>query len=113
MLAVKRRADRNLVIVDGGMADNPRPALYGACHHVVPVVRETGPARLTSVFGRACESDFIADASLPDGVARGDLLAACTTGAYTYSMSSNYKAFPLPAVVAVEDGAPALWVAAK
>ena len=85
VLAVKRRADRNLVIVDGGMADNPRPALYGACHHVVPVVRETGPARLTSVFGRA----------------------------YTYSMSSNYKAFPLPAVVAVEDGAPALWVAAK
>jgi|HubBroStandDraft_6_1064221.scaffolds.fasta_scaffold00077_5 diaminopimelate decarboxylase len=112
ILSVKRRADGNLLVVDGGMADNPRPALYGAYHHVVPILEETGVKRLTSVFGRACESDFIANAMLPDNLDRGDLLAVCTTGAYTHSMSSNYNGFRKPAVVGVSERGHDLWVAA-
>jgi diaminopimelate decarboxylase len=110
VLAVKRRTDRNLVIVDGGMADNPRPTLYGAYHHIVPATAIAGARRIASVFGRACESDFIADTALPDAIERGDLLATCTTGAYTYSMSSHYNGFPKPPVVAVESGAHRVWI---
>jgi diaminopimelate decarboxylase len=112
VMAIKRRAEANLVVVDGGMADNPRPALYGAYHSVVPVLARRTTERLTSVFGRACESDFIAEAMLPDDLERGDLLAVCTTGAYTYSMSSNYNGFPKPAVVGVSGRGHELWVAA-
>ena len=109
VLAVKRRGERALAIVDGGMADNPRPALYDAYHHVVPIRERSGPRRLTDVYGRACENDFIAQVLLPDDLERGDLVAACTTGAYTYSMSSNYNCFPRPAVVGVSRGEHTLW----
>jgi diaminopimelate decarboxylase len=112
ILAVKRRPEANLVVVDGGMADNPRPTLYGAYHHVVPVLATGEGQKPTSVFGRACESDFIANAMLPDDLERGDLLAVCTTGAYTYSMSSNYNGFPKPAIVGASERGHELWVAA-
>jgi diaminopimelate decarboxylase len=104
VLAVKRRSEGNVVVVDGGMADNPRPMLYGAYHHIVPLVEAGGAQRPTNVFGRACESDFIARAMLPERLERGDFLVACTTGAYTYSMSSNYNGFPKPTVVLIEAG---------
>jgi diaminopimelate decarboxylase len=110
VMSVKRRGDRTFVVVDGGMADNPRPALYGAYHHIVPVVATSGPQRLAAIFGRACEDDFIAEALLPADLERGSLLAACTTGAYTYSMSSNYNGFDKPRVVAVSHGAHEVWV---
>ncbi len=109
VLSVKRRGSRHLVVVDGGMADNPRPALYGAYHRAIPVGDPSRPVRSAFVYGRACESDFLAEADLPDDVRRGDLVAFCTTGAYTYSMSSNYNRFPRPAVVGVESGAHAAW----
>jgi diaminopimelate decarboxylase len=112
ILAVKRRRDGNIVVVDGGMADNPRPMLYGAYHHIIPAVETGGPRCVTSVFGRACESDFIAEIELPDAIDRGDLLLVCTTGAYTYSMSSHYNGFPKPAVVGVLEGEHAPWIAA-
>ena len=110
VLAVKRRGERALVVVDGGMADNPRPALYDAYHHVVPVRERSGLERPTDVYGRACENDFIAQSLLPGDLERGDLLAVCTTGAYTYSMSSNYNCFPRPAVVGVNEGESNLWI---
>jgi diaminopimelate decarboxylase len=110
VLSVKRRGERTLVVVDGGMADNPRPALYDAYHHVVSVAEKPRPKRLTDVYGRACENDFIAQTFLPDDIERGDLIAACTTGAYTYSMSSNYNCFPRPAVVGVNEGESSLWI---
>jgi diaminopimelate decarboxylase len=103
VLAVKRRGDGLLVVVDGGMADNPRPALYDAYHHII-AVRRSSELTTAAVFGRACETDFIAEAPLPTDLARGDLLAVFTTGAYTYSMASNYNGFPKPALVAVRHG---------
>ncbi|HKU80614.1 MAG TPA: hypothetical protein VJP76_00490, partial [Candidatus Tumulicola sp.] len=104
VLAVKRRPGGSIVVVDGGMADNPRPMLYGAYHHVVAVDDDGSPRRAADVFGRACESDFIARAELPERLDRGDYVAVCTTGAYTYGMSSNYNGFPKPALAGIRDG---------
>jgi diaminopimelate decarboxylase len=105
VMAVKRQTDRTFVIVDGSMADNPRPALYDAYHHIIPADRD-GPAEIeATVCGRSCENDELGAVSLPSDVRSGDLLAMCTTGAYTYSMAGNYNRFPRPAVVAVRAGA--------
>lgn len=98
---------RLYVSVDGGMSDNARPALYGAQYsaRVVSRTSEAAPA-LARVVGRHCESgDIVVDAEyLPGDVAPGDLLAVPATGAYCYSLSSNYNAVPRPPVVAVGDG---------
>lgn len=102
VMAVKNQAGRPFVVVDGGMTDNPRPALYDAYHHPVLASRRGGPLRETVVCGRSCENDRIVTAPLPDDIAVGDVLALCTSGAYTYSMSSNYNRFVRPAVVAVD-----------
>ncbi|TAM59693.1 diaminopimelate decarboxylase [bacterium] len=111
VMSVKEHATRRFVIVDGSMADNPRPALYGSYHHVVradgPV---TGALRAATICGRSCESDEMMTVELPEDLRGGDLLAVCTTGAYTYSMASNYNRFAKPAVVLTADGAHTLWV---
>ncbi len=109
VMAIKRYAKRTFVIVDGSMADNPRPALYGAYHHVV-AARDSG-ARYhpVTICGRSCENDELADAPVPEDLRAGDLLAFCATGAYTYSMASNYNRFSRPPVVALEDGEATLW----
>ncbi len=62
------------------------------------------------VCGRSCEADELGEAMLPEDLRAGDLVAMRTTGAYTYSMSSNYNTFPRPPVVAVDNGAPRVWV---
>lgn len=100
-------ASRRYVAVDGGMSDNPRPVLYDADYTAVSARRTSeAPALLSRVVGKHCESGDIVvrDAFLPADVRRGDLLAVPATGAYTYSMSSNYNALPRIAVVAVRDG---------
>ncbi len=105
VVADKRHGTRRFVIVDGGIADNPRPALYGAYHHPVLANRAgSQTATLVTVCGRSCENDRLVSAELPDDVSSGDLLALQTTGAYTYSMASNYNRFPKPAVVFAGDG---------
>ncbi len=109
VVAIKRYAKRTFVIVDGSMADNPRPALYGAYHHVVPARECATRYHPVTICGRSCENDALADAPLPEDLRAGDLLAFCTTGAYTYSMASNYNRFPRPPVVAVEGGEATLW----
>jgi diaminopimelate decarboxylase len=93
------------IIVDGGMSDNPRPALYDARYQAcMPERPEAATDGTYTVFGRHCESDrLIADAPLPDPQP-GDLLAVRATGAYTYSMASNYNRFPRPAVVLAAEG---------
>lgn len=94
------------VSVDGGMADNPRVALYDAPYHPVLATRLDAPATGTfAVAGRHCESgDVLAwDVSLP-APAPGDLLAVPMTGAYHATMASNYNAFGRPAAVVVDDG---------
>lgn len=92
---------KNYVSVDGGMTDNPRYALYGSAYTVYAAGRMDEPAVLhCDVVGRCCESGDIIQPKvvLPD-VRRGDLLAVCTTGAYNYSMASNYNRMVRPPVV--------------
>ena len=104
VLAVKRQSRRTFVVVDGGIAENPRPALYGARYHVITAGRSHGDEEEMTLCGRSCENDELGSVSLPRGVGCGDLLAMCATGAYTYSMAGNYNRFPRPAVVAVGNG---------
>ena len=103
VMAVKRFEGRRFVIVDGSMADNPRPAIYGAYHHFESAEPRTALAPAI-VCGRSCEADELGEAMLPE-----DLRAVRTTGAYTYSMSSNYNWFPRPPVIAVGAGEPQPW----
>lgn len=97
---------RNYASVDGGMTDNPRFALYEAKHQIVVANRLQAPGEaLWSISGRCCESgDMLArDVYLPDLLA-GDVLAMLSTGAYTYSMASNYNRVARPAVVLAASG---------
>ncbi len=98
---------RTYVAVDGGMSDNIRPALYGSRYEAFLANKATEPSsKVVTVAGAHCEQGdlLIRDVALPESVARGDLLAVPATGAYGYSMASNYNKFPRPAVVAVRDG---------
>lgn len=97
---------RNYVSVDGGMTDNPRFALYGARHYTLLAQRAfDAPDGLWSVSGKCCESGdmLIKDVALPSPHA-GELLVQFATGAYTYSMASNYNRVARPAVVLVSPG---------
>jgi diaminopimelate decarboxylase len=104
---VKRAGDTTWVAVDGGMSDNPRPALYGARYAALLANRADEPATgMYAVCGKHCESGdiLIQRAELPEP-RRGDLLAVPATGAYTLGMASNYNAIPRPAAVLIEDAA--------
>ncbi len=97
---------RKYVSVDGGMADNIRPALYQAAYTGVLANRvEVEDEEKVSIAGKACESGdmLIWDIGLPR-TAQNDILAVFSTGAYGYAMASNYNRLPRPAVVFVEDG---------
>lgn len=94
------------LLVDGGMTDNPRPAMYQAKYEAGLVSRPDAPPEQTyTIAGRACESGdvLITGAKLPKAQV-GELLIVPNTGAYTYSMSSNYNRIERPAVVFVKDG---------
>ncbi len=98
---------KNYVSVDGGMSDNPRFALYGSPYTVVAAEKMKEPTTfLCSVVGRCCESgDIIQEnVSLPASIKRGDVLAVLTTGAYNYSMASNYNRLPRLPVVMLCNG---------
>lgn len=97
---------RKYVSVDGGMGDNPRYALYQAEYEAAVANRPAGePHELVTVVGKYCESGdiLIKDIMLPR-VQPGDTLAVLSTGAYNYSMASNYNRMPRPAVVMVNQG---------
>jgi diaminopimelate decarboxylase len=101
------------VAVDGGMADNIRPALYQARYSVLAAGKAEQPHNLTvNLAGMHCESgDVLATGiDLPEDIQRGDVVAVAATGAYGYSMASNYNKQPRPAVVTVEDGEARLMV---
>ena len=104
--AVKRRGHKTWLLTDGGMADNPRHALYGSRYTCLPV---TGLGRekleKVAIAGPYCESGdvVIEDLSLPD-VAEGELVAIPVAGAYHLSMSSNYNGARRPAVLWLEEG---------
>lgn len=98
---------KNYVSVDGGMTDNPRFALYKSSYTLLPANKMNEERDfLCSVVGRCCESgDIIQEnVSLPSSVKRNDIIAVLTTGAYNYSMSSNYNRLPKPPVVMLRDG---------
>ncbi len=96
---------RTYVSVDGGLSDNPRPALYGAVYSALVANKADKPLRRkVTISGKHCETDtLISDLEVPE-VSPGDILAVQTTGAYNYSMASNYNRFPRPAAVLVRDG---------
>ena len=98
---------KSYVSVDGGMTDNPRFALYGSPYTILNVKDELpDETDICSVVGRCCESGDILQENvpMPKDIHRGDLLACFTTGAYNYSMASNYNRIPRPAVVMLSDG---------
>jgi diaminopimelate decarboxylase len=104
---VKRAsAAMTYVTIDGGMSDNPRPAMYGARYTALLADRiEAEPTGTFAVAGKHCESGdvLIERVELPEPQ-RGDVLVVLATGAYTLSMSSTYNAVPRPAAVLVRDG---------
>lgn len=97
---------RSYVSIDGGMPDNPRYALYKADYTAVIANKANRPAsRIMTIAGRCCESgDLIQENTALQECEHGDILAVLATGAYNYSMSSNYNRLPRPAVVMVKDG---------
>ena len=102
----KTFAGREYVFVDGGMADNPRYALYKAKYEAMLANKMNEEADTTyTVAGKCCESGdmLVMDANLPKAE-QGDLLLVSSTGAYNYSMSSNYNRLPKLPVVFVKDG---------
>lgn len=98
---------RTYVAVDGGMSDNPRPVLYGSGYETFLARSFRSPRQLAvRVVGKHCESGdmLVSDGRLPADTAVGDLLVTPVTGAYGFSMASNYNRVPRPAVVFVRDG---------
>ena len=97
---------KNYVSIDGGMTDNPRFALYGSSYTVLLANRMAEAKDFTcDLVGRCCESGDIIqqNISIPQPN-RGDIVAVCTTGAYNYSMASNYNRIPRPPVVMLRGG---------
>lgn len=96
---------RNYVSVDGGMPDNPRYTLYASRYMVVHANRANAPADFCcTLAGRCCESgDLLAEDTYIAKPKRGELLAVLVTGAYNYSMASNYNRIPRPPVVTIEN----------
>lgn len=97
---------RNYVTIDGGMTDNPRFALYKAAYTVINASRTSDSADYEcTITGRCCESgDRIAEDVKIAKPERGDIIAVLTTGAYNYSMASNYNRVPRPAMVVISGG---------
>ena len=102
----KIKGIKNYVSIDGGMFENPRYALYQAKYSVVAATRmNENNVETYSIAGKCCESgDIIAEDTLLPEINKGDLLAVLSTGAYNYSMSSNYNRNLVPPVVMVENG---------
>ncbi len=96
---------KSYIAIDGGMTDNPRYALYGSAYTVYPTVKAECDL-LCDLVGKCCESDDIIQPAitLPSSLSRGDRVAVATTGAYNYSMASNYNRVGRPAVIMIKNG---------
>ena len=104
---------KEYLFVDGGMADNPRPAMYGSKYTFDIANKLSEPkTKHYDIAGKFCESGDILGKQVPlQAAGRGDILMVYGTGAYNYAMSSNYNRFCRPAMVAVENGASSIWIA--
>jgi diaminopimelate decarboxylase len=105
VLYTKHNSEKNFVIVDAGMNDLIRPSLYDSYHRIQPVIKEEGEMFVADVVGPICESgDYIAKDRMIPELKRGDLIAVMSSGAYSFSMSSNYNSRPRVPEVLVKDG---------
>ena len=96
---------RTYISVDGGLSDNPRPALYEAKYEAIVANKATQPHdRVYTVAGRHCETDLLFPDMALAPAEPGDILAVQSTGAYNFVMASNYNRFRRPAVVLVNEG---------
>ena len=105
--ARKPLSQRTYLAVDGGMSDNPRPVLYGSGYEAFDVAHPLAPRpQAVRLVGRHCESGdvLIDEAWLPASTGVGSVIATPVTGAYGYSMASNYNRVPRPSVVFVNQG---------
>jgi diaminopimelate decarboxylase len=102
VLYVKRSQQKNFVVVDAGMNDLMRPALYGSYHEIVPLEQRSGEKMRADVVGPLCETgDFLAHDREMAVPREGDLLALMSAGAYGYVLASNYNSRPRPAELLV------------
>lgn len=102
---LKDKGHKHFIIVDAGMNDLVRPAMYEAYHHIVPVIKRDVGYVKSDVVGPICETgDFLALDRDVQKVERGDCLAVLSAGAYGFAMSSNYNARPKACEVLVEKG---------
>ena len=102
---IKETDEKKFVIVDGGMNDLIRPALYGSYQEIQPVLRRSAEKIVADVVGPICESgDFFAKDREIERPQRGDLLAVMSAGAYGFTMASNYNSHPKPPEVLVDGG---------
>ncbi len=103
VLYIKENQHKRFVVVDGGMNDLIRPALYGSYHEILSVARQEGPMEPADVVGPLCETgDFLArDRQMPE-LRSGDLLVVLGAGAYGYVLASNYNSRPRPAEILVD-----------
>lgn len=103
IIYVKKTSKRNFLIVDAGMNDLARPAIYGAYHEIIPAELRGGVEHNWDIAGPICESSdiFAKDRKMPS-VKDGDLLVILCAGAYGYSMASNYNLRPRPAEIIAE-----------
>jgi diaminopimelate decarboxylase len=102
-----REIDKTYVSVDGGMGDNIRPALYGAEYSALIANKPKEPCtKKVTIAGKYCESGdiLLRDFAVPASIERGDTLMVFGTGAYNYTMASNYNRVPRPAMVLVKEG---------
>ena len=104
---------RNYVSIDGGMTDNPRYTLYQSQYTVINASKAALPADYEcTLAGRCCESgDLIAENIKIAKPSRGDIMAVLVTGAYNYSMASNYNRVPRPPIIMISNSKP--YVAVK
>ena len=103
VLFLKETAEKKFVIVDGGMNDLIRPALYGSYQGIRPIVQRDGEKIVADVVGPICESgDFFAKDREISRPQRGDLLAIMSAGAYGFVMASNYNSHPKPPEILVD-----------
>ena len=102
VLYIKENQQKRFIIVDGGMNDLLRPALYGSYHEILPLERRYGPLRCGDVVGPLCETgDFLAQKRELPELKPGDFVAVMSTGAYGFALASNYNSRPRPAEVLV------------
>jgi diaminopimelate decarboxylase len=101
---IKTTSHKNFAIVDAGMNDLIRPALYDAWHDILPINLRYGDTHFYDIVGPVCESSDVIGKSRQIALEPGDILAIKSAGAYGFSMSSNYNSRPRPVEVMIKDG---------